>query len=267
MAVGGERPAAPALTTPVDRREARVDRAPSVVLDGVSVTYRVYEDRKPTLRKLVAGGFRARSYRSVEALRDVSLVAYPGEAVGVVGRNGSGKSTMLRALAGLLPVTAGAVYAQSAPMLLGVTAALQPELSGRRNVYLGGTALGMSRREIDRRIGEITAFAGLEDVLDLPLRAYSSGMAARLQFAIATAVVPDVLLVDEALAVGDIEFRRRSGDRIRRMVGNTGTVFLVSHDLTAVTDLCTRAIWIDGGRLVLDGVPQEVVAAYRRSVG
>lgn len=239
----------------------------AVVCDAVDVTYRIYADSRPSLRRMLAsGGIGAREYRAVEAVRDVSFVARQGEAIGVIGHNGSGKSTLLRAIAGLLPVSAGAVYAAATPVLLGVSAALQPELSGRRNVYLGGTALGISRARLDDAMDEIITFAGLEDFIDVPLRAYSSGMASRLQFSIATAITPDILMIDEALSVGDARFKKKSDARIRGMIDRAGTVFLVSHSLQAVSDVCSRVLWLDRGRLRGDGDPDEVIAAYERSV-
>jgi teichoic acid transport system ATP-binding protein len=254
--VAGER-------TQLEDRPQPVAADPAVVVDGLSVTYRVYEDsRRPTLQRSFTARFRPRPYRAIRAVQDVTAVIGRGEAVGVLGRNGSGKSTFLRAVAGLLPPDSGAVHARTTPLLLGVAAALQPNLSGRQNVLVGGTALGMRRRDLVVRTDEILAFAGLEDFADVPLRAYSSGMSARLQFAIATAVSPEVLLVDEALAVGDAEFRRRSADRIQELLAGAGTVFLVSHSLSTIRDICTRALWLDQGRLVLDGPVAEVSAAY-----
>lgn len=241
-------------------------RVPSVVCDDVSVTYRVYEDMKPTLRKFVAQRFRPRPYRAVEAVRGVSLTAYPGEAIGLIGRNGSGKSTLLRCIAGLLPPTHGSVRARSVPVLLGVSAALQQELSGRRNIFLGGTALGIPRKELEARFADIVEFAGLQDFIDMPMRAYSSGMKARLQFAIATAVTPEVLLVDETLAVGDAEFREKSEARIKEMLANAGTVFIVSHSLNTLRSVCSRAFWIEEGRIERQGNARRVIAAYKRDV-
>jgi len=245
---------------------AASDPEPSVVVDHVDVTYRIYEDSQPKLRKLFIGDRTHREYRAVEAIRDLTFVAEPGEAIGIVGHNGSGKSTLLRAIAGLVPVTGGAVYARSIPVLLGVAAALEPDISGRRNIYLGGTALGITREELDERFDEIVDFAGLWEFIDLPLRAYSSGMRSRLQFAIATAVTPEILMVDEALSTGDGEFKDRSDARIREMIGEAGTVFLVSHSLKSITDVCTRALWVDHGRLIADGDPLAVVGAYQNHV-
>lgn len=239
---------------------------PTVVADHVDVTYRVYADSQPKLRKLFVGDRHQGKYRAVEAVKDVSFIAHRGEAIGIVGHNGSGKSTLLRGIAGLVPLSGGNVWASSIPVLLGVAAALESDLSGRRNVFLGGTALGMKREELHTRFDEIVEFAGLEEFIDLPLRAYSSGMRSRLQFAIATAVTPEILMVDEALSAGDAEFKERSDARIREMIGAAGTVFLVSHSMKSVLDVCDRVLWFDHGRLVADGDPEAVVDGYQQHV-
>lgn len=237
---------------------------PAVVVRDLHVRYDVYSDgQRPTLRRLIARRFQPRPAQSVHAVRGVNFTVHQGEALGVIGPNGSGKSTMLRAISGLLPATSGEIYAQSTPVLLGVGAALHPELSGRRNVYLGGTALGMTRAEVDDGYDEIVAFAGLEGFMDLPLRTYSSGMAARLQFAVATAVVPDILMIDEALAVGDEDFRRRSRERMSEVLDSAGTVLLVSHGMASVKEICSRALWLEQGQIVRDGPADEVVDAYQ----
>lgn len=235
---------------------------PAVVADDVSVTFRVYEDRRPSLREVVANRFRPRPYREIRAVRNVSFVAHAGEAIGVVGHNGSGKSTLLTAMAGLLPVTSGTMSATAQPMLLGVTAALKPQLSGRRNIMLGGLALGMSRDELEERMDEILDFAGLLDFADIPLRMYSTGMRARLLFSVSTAVRPDILLIDEALSVGDRRFMKRTDQRIKELQAGAGTIFLVSHGTKPILDNCSRVLWLDQGRLVADGPAEEVVAAY-----
>jgi teichoic acid transport system ATP-binding protein len=237
--------------------------APTIVLDDVHVTYHVYEDRRPQLKDLVANGFKRPASRSIHAVRGVSFTAYEGEAIGVIGGNGAGKSTLFRAMAGLLPPTAGSVYARSQPSLLGVGAALQPQVSGRRNIQLGCLALGLSMDEIKERTGEIISFAGLEEFIDLPLRTYSSGMKARLHFAIATSVEPELLLIDEALSVGDAEFKHRSKQRIKELRAKAGSVFLVSHSLQSITSTCSRAIWMERGKVVADDDAETVVEAYR----
>lgn len=235
---------------------------PTVVCDHVDITYRVYEDRRPTLRSIVANRFKGRSYRAIEAVKDVSFTAYAGEAIGVIGSNGSGKSTLLRAIGGLLPVTDGQILVRGQPALLGVGAALQPKVSGRRNVILGGLALGLSRKEIEARFDEIVEFAGLEDAIDLPLRTYSSGMKARLQFAISSAVRPDILLIDEALAVGDKAFKERSQERMEELKADAGTIFLVSHSMGVIKNTCTRALWLEHGVIKADGAPRRVIKKY-----
>ena len=242
-------------------------RTPSIVVDDLHVVYRVYEDVRPTLRKLVARGFRPRPHVEVHALRGVSFVAHPGEAIGIIGRNGSGKSTLMSSLAGLLPAASGAVYAASQPVLLAVGAALQGELSGRRNILIGASALGIPRVEILAAMDDIIEFTGLQDSIDRPLKTYSSGMAARLQFGIASAVRPDILLIDEALATGDAEFARRSHARIQEVVAEAGTVFVVSHSSHAIASLTDRVIWIDAGKVQYDGPTDEGLRRYSEAVG
>lgn len=245
----------------------RFDRSTLVVVDDLHVTYEVYLDYRPTLRKIIANRFRPRQYREIRAVNGVSFTVRAGECIGIIGRNGSGKSTLLRAITGLLPAADGAVYARSVPVLLGVSAALVDVLPGRENIVLGGTALGMSREEVEDRHEEIVDFAGVRDFIDVPLRAYSSGMVARLAFSIATAVRPEILLIDEALSVGDAEFREKSQRRIQQLVDSAGAVFIVSHELGYIRDLCTRAIWLDEGQVMEDGDVEEVIRAYVEATG
>lgn len=234
----------------------------TVVLDDVHVVYRVYEDAQKRFFDVVKGQGRRRN-RLIRAVSGVSLVAQRGETIGLIGANGSGKSSLLAALAGLLPVESGQVYARSQPTLLGVGSALQPDVSGRRNVFLGGLALGMTRAQVSDRFDEIVRFAGVQEYIDLPLRAYSSGMKARLLFSVATALAPEILVIDEALAVGDEEFRSRSRMRIEELRKTAGTVFVVTHNLNHVLDTCTRVLWLHQGVLLADGPPDAVVAQYR----
>lgn len=236
---------------------------PSIVADSASMSYRIYEDKRPSLRELVARGFKGREFREIHAVRSVSLKAFPGDAIGVIGRNGSGKSTLLRGLAGLQPVQSGSVFASCEPVLLGVGAALQPAVSARRNVELGLLAMGMPPEDVRTRTSAVVKFAGVEDFIDLPLRAYSSGMRARLHFAIATATAPEILLIDEALAVGDEDFKDTSAKRIDELRRDAGTVFIVSHSMEAIRDMCNRAIWMDEGLVLADGAPNEVIGAYK----
>jgi len=241
---------------------------PTVVVDDLHVTYKVYATGKTakTQNKLLKRAPGMRRARDIHALRGVTFTAYEGEAIGVVGHNGSGKSTMLRAIAGLTPPSQGAIYADGEPTLLGVNAAMINELSGERNVILGGLALGMSIDEVRAKYDSIVDFSGIREFIDLPMRTYSSGMQARLKFAIAQSVSHRVLLIDEALAVGDAAFQQRSEARIRELRKEAGTVFLVSHSMKAITETCNRCLWIDHGLLKLDGPAKEVVAAYEASV-
>jgi teichoic acid transport system ATP-binding protein len=261
----------PSVTPPAQPEGSPVEvgdqRRPTVVVDGLHVKYRVYATGKAAKdrAKLLKRSPNLRRVREVHALRGVTFTAYEGEAIGVVGHNGSGKSTLLRAIAGLTPAAQGSIWADTNPTLLGVNAAMVNELSGERNVILGGLALGLEPADIRGRYDEIVEFSGIGDFIDLPMRTYSSGMQARLRFAIASAVSHRVLLIDEALAVGDKAFQQRSEQRIRELRTQAGTVFLVSHALHAVLETCNRALWIDHGTLKMDGPAADVVAAYEAS--
>lgn len=243
------------------------ERPATVVIDDLHITFRVLVGggTAPETRRLLKRGPRLRGVREVHAVRGISLVAREGDAIGVVGRNGSGKSTLMRAIAGMQTPTRGRVYAEGRPALLGVNAALIPELSGERNVVLGGLALGLSPRQVQERYQEIVDFADIGEFIDYPMRTYSSGMQARLRFAIATATTQRVLLIDEALATGDAEFRERSEERIREMRDRAGTVFLVTHTLAEIERSCNRCVWIDDGRLRMDGEVDAVLDAYREA--
>jgi teichoic acid transport system ATP-binding protein len=203
----------------------------------------------------------------VHAVKNVSFTVYQGETIGIIGTNGSGKSSLLRSVAGLTQPTNGAVYASARPVLLGVGAVLMPSLSGEKNIMLGGLAMGYSKKETAELAPAITEFAGLEEFIDLPMRTYSSGMSARLRFAIAASRNHDILIIDEALSVGDQQFRKRSEARMREMRDTAGTVFLVSHSIKSILDTCSRVIWLEKGVLKMDGDPLEVCKAYNRYTG
>jgi teichoic acid transport system ATP-binding protein len=257
------------------RKHKRLGR-PTMVVDDVHVRYRVFGARrmgtstqfKPSLYKRFferTSGLVG-SVSEVHAVRGVSFVARQGESIAIIGRNGAGKSTLLRALAGLMPYSEGAVYAKGQTALLGVNAALLPRLTGERNIMLGGLALGLSPSQIREKFDEIVEFSGIGDFVTLPMNAYSSGMASRLRFAISTAKVPDILMIDEALSTGDAEFQRKSRDKVLEVKEQAGTVFLVSHSSATVVAMCERALWLDRGLLVMDGPADEVVAAYKQSL-
>ncbi len=249
------------------------DPVPTVIVDDLNVVYRVWgaaprqggNSPVDALRR-IAKRESSPVRREVHAIRGVSFTSYRGDAIGLVGRNGSGKSTLLRAIAGLLPANSGTVYTDSQPSLLGVNAALMQGLTGERNIVLGCLAMGLTPAEVDAKFESIVEFAGIGDFVSLPMSTYSSGMAARLRFAIASAVTHDVMLIDEALATGDAEFQRRSEERIKELRGEAGTVYLVSHSLGVVRQTCNRAIWLDAGRIVADGEVHEVLDAYVASV-
>lgn len=241
------------------------DRKPIVVVDNLHVKYRTYTSGKAIKKRRDAEARRKRAVQEVHALKGVSFVAREGDAIGVIGSNGSGKSTLMRAITGLQGATDGAVYAGSRPALIGVNAALLNNLSGARNVELGALALGLSRKEAAEKFDDIVDFAGVREFIDLPMRTYSSGMAARLRFSIAMAREHQILLVDEALAVGDKNFRDRSRDRIKELIDHAGTVFLVSHSMGSIRETCNRVLWIEKGVLIMDGDPAEVTAAYEKS--
>lgn len=199
----------------------------------------------------------------VRALAGISFVARAGESIGIIGRNGSGKSTLLKVIAGLETPARGTVVAESQPVLLGVNAALLPDLSGEQNVRLGLLAMGKTPDEATRMTPEVVDLAGIGKSIYLPMRTYSSGMASRLRFAIAAAAEPDILLIDEALATGDAAFKERSEQRMASLRKKAGTVFLVSHAAQTIEEMCTRAIWLHNGQVVLDGSAYETAQKYR----
>ena len=231
---------------------------PMVVVDDLHIVYKVYGaggDRgtAATVLLRIIGRKTRGSIREVHAIRGMSFIAYRGDAIGVIGRNGSGKSTLLRAIAGLLPPEEGNVYTAGEASLLGVNAALLDDLTGERNVILGCLAMGMSKQEARDKYPSIVEFSGVGDFIDLPMKTYSSGMGSRLRFAIAASKSQDVLLIDEALATGDAEFRVKSHARISELRQDAGTVFLVAHNLEEVEMTCNRVIWMERGKIVKQG--------------
>jgi teichoic acid transport system ATP-binding protein len=242
------------------------DAEPTVVLDNAHLTYRVIGKRRgggaPAALRRVLLREEAPGQRAIHAVRGVSFTSYRGEAIGLIGPNGSGKSTLLRAIAGLMAPSEGAVWTRGQASLLGVSAAMMGAMSGDQNILLGCLAIGMTPAEIAEEYEAICEFADIGEFVHLPMNTYSSGMGARLRFAIAAARAPDILLIDEALATGDAKFRRRSEKRILELREQAGTVFLVSHGLGIIRDTCTRAIWLENGQIRLDGDANAVVDAY-----
>ncbi|WP_184616011.1 ABC transporter ATP-binding protein [Sphaerisporangium krabiense] len=243
--------------------------APTVIVDDLHIVYRVFGAASDSekgnaanaLMRIVRRQGRPQM-KEVHAVKGVTFIARHGDAIGIIGRNGSGKSTLLRAIAGLLPPHKGAVYTDGQPSLLGVNAALMKELTGERNIVLGCYAMGMTPAQVRERYDEIVEFSGIGEFVQFPMSTYSSGMGARLRFSIASAKTHNVLLIDEALATGDREFKRKSQERIQQMRDEAGTVFLVAHNLDVIEETCNRVIWLHKGKIKMDGDPATVLAAY-----
>jgi ABC-type polysaccharide/polyol phosphate transport system ATPase subunit len=240
---------------------------PMIQIEHVGVRYRVPHERIGTFKEYAIRWLQRRNDHSeFWALRDVTLQVYRGEVLGVVGRNGAGKSTLLKVISRVLHPTRGRIRVRGcvAP-LLELGAGFHPELTGRENVFLNGTLLGRSHREITQRFADVLEFAELSEFIDAPLRMYSSGMTARLGFAVATTWKPDVLLLDEILAVGDEAFQAKCRERIASFRESGTTILLVTHDLNLVQMLCQRTVWIDHGTVQCVGPSGDVARAYLRA--
>ena len=234
----------------------------AVVIDHVSKRYRLYHERNQSLKATVLRGRRAR-YDEFLALDDVSFEVRRGTAFGLIGENGSGKSTLLKCMARILRPDGGKIEARGkVSALLELGAGFHPELSGRENVYLNGAILGLTKKQLDARFDEIVDFSGIEPFIDSPVKNYSSGMYVRLGFAIAIHVDPDILLIDEVLAVGDAEFQRRCSDKISEFKEQGRTIVVVSHALPSIQSLCSEVALLDHGHLVRVGTAEEVIEGY-----
>ena len=240
---------------------------PIIVLEDVSVQYRVPKERIGTFKEYAIRALQRRlQFMQFLALKDVDLTIYRGEVFGIIGNNGAGKSTMLKVISRVLRPTRGrvALYGKIAP-LLELGAGFHPELSGRENVYLNGALLGYNQTEMDAVFESIVDFADLRDFIDAPVRTYSSGMYARLGFAVATAHMPEILIVDEILSVGDESFQKKSNDLMQDFQKQGATVLIVSHNLNKIQEMCQRVAWLNRGELKMLGDPAQVVQAYRES--
>src|SRR3954451_17700846 len=235
----------------------------------VSVTYRTSLERAPTFRStMLRLGRRQRIIREIQAIKNVSFGVPHGKVIGVVGANGAGKSTLMRAVAGILPPTSGRVEVNGrVSTLLSLGVGFNRKLTGRQNVVLGGLAAGLTRAELAEKYDEIVDFAELEEFMDMPMRTYSAGMYGRLAFAVAVTMHPDILIIDEALSVGDARFRRKSFRRMRQLCREDRTILLVSHALGSIEKLCDECIWLDKGELRMWDEPSAVVDAYTEFLG
>ena len=245
---------------------------PAIALENVSKRFRKvvlrtgYTTLKTSLTHLFTGHSTPAEY--VEALRDVSLSVPEGGTLGIIGRNGSGKSTLVRIIAGIYLPDRGRVLTRGrVSALIELGAGFHPEFTGRENVYINGIVLGLTKKEIRRRFDEIVWFAGLEEFIDSPVRTYSSGMYMRLGFSVAVHVDPDILLVDEVLAVGDEGFVRKCLEKMEEFKREGKTIVVAGHDLLLVERWCDAAIFLERGRIAAHGYPAEVVKAYRSSIG
>jgi ABC-type polysaccharide/polyol phosphate transport system ATPase subunit len=239
---------------------------PAISVEDVSVTYRTSLEKKPTFKStLVRMGRRERVVHEIEALKNVSLDVPQGSVIGIMGANGAGKSTLVRTMAGILPPTTGRIEVNGrVSTLLALGVGFNAELTGRQNVTLGGLAAGLTRDQLEEKYDEIVAFAELEEFMDLPMRTYSSGMYGRLGFSVAVNMEPDILLIDEALSVGDARFRKKSFRKMRQLCEQARTIVLVSHALGSINDLCDTAVWMHKGELKMQDEPQAVIDAYTK---
>jgi ABC-type polysaccharide/polyol phosphate transport system ATPase subunit len=241
-----------------------VSERTAISVEDVSVTYRTSLERAPTLKSTVLKlGRREKIVREIEAVKHVSFDVPHGEVLGIVGANGAGKSTLVRTVAGILPPSSGRVEVHGrVSTLLALGVGFNKKLSGRENVVLGGLAAGLKREQLAEKYDDIVKFAELQEFMDLPMRTYSSGMYGRLAFAVAVMMEPDILLIDEALSVGDARFRRKCARKMRELCSEDRTVVLVSHALGTIQELADQAIWMDHGQMRMWDEPETVVNAY-----
>ncbi|WP_260154878.1 ABC transporter ATP-binding protein [Curtobacterium sp. PhB137] len=232
----------------------------------MSKRFRMYHERNDSLKSMVMRGKKS-VHEDFWALKDVSFEVPHGTTFGLIGKNGSGKSTLLKCLAKILWPEEGSITARGKQAsLLEVGSGFHPELSGRENVFLNGSILGMSRKEVARKFDEIVSFSGVGHFIDQPVKNYSSGMYVRLGFSVAVAVTPDILVVDEVLAVGDATFQKRCREKFKEMKQDGRTVILVSHSMSTVKDMCDEVAWLNQGELKMIGKTDEIAKAYNATV-
>ena len=237
----------------------------AVSVQSIGLTYHTSIDKKPTFKARIKRFGRSGKFsRRVDAINDVSIDVHYGTVLGIIGSNGAGKSSLMRVIAGIIPPSKGRIEVYgSVSTLLALGVGFNASLTGRENVYLGGLAAGMSRAEIDEQFNEIADFSELGEAIDSPMRTYSSGMYARLAFSVAATVKPDILIIDEALSTGDARFKEKSLNRIKELRTEDRALILVSHALATIEDVCNEVIWLDKGKLMARGEPQQVINQYR----
>ena len=253
------------VSTSLDRDTASVERGAAIEVDGLSTSYRVRLDSpnlRTDLRRLLSR--RRDNVRVVPALRDVSFTVPKGSVLAVIGRNGAGKSTLLRVLAGILPPEEGRVVVRGRLTLLRPGIGMNPDLTGRQNIKLGGLAAGISEERLEELTDEIAEFAQLDEYIDFPLRTYSGGMTSRLGVAVAAYLDPEILLIDEALTGGDAAFQAHVAQRMADLCGEGRTIVLVTHGLSSVKRMGTEALWLHQGQVAAQGDPDDVVTRYMR---
>lgn len=237
-----------------------------IVVEHLSIKYNKSTERVDNIKEYIIRKIKGQmKFEEFWALKDISFSIGKGETVGIIGLNGSGKSTLLKVIAGVLRPAKGQTHVRGtvAP-LIELGAGFDPDLSARENIYLNGAVLGYNRKQMQGLFEEIVEFSELQDFLDVPVKNFSSGMQARLGFAIATAIIPDILIVDEVLGVGDYKFQRKCRERMQQIISSGATVLFVSHSIEQVKEICERAIWIDAGKIVMDGDVDEVCDSYMR---
>jgi ABC-type polysaccharide/polyol phosphate transport system ATPase subunit len=238
----------------------------AVVVDDVSKKFRMYHEHNNSLKAALMRG-RKSVHDDFWALNNVSFEVPAGSTFGLIGRNGSGKSTLLKCLARILQPESGTITANGRQAsLLEVGSGFHPELSGRENIFLNGSILGMSKKEVTSKFDEIVAFSGVEKFIDQPVKNYSSGMYVRLGFSVAVSVTPDILVVDEVLSVGDATFQKRCRNKFQEMKKSGQTIILVSHSMSTVESMCDQVAWLDSGTLRQTGPAKGVIAAYTATV-
>jgi ABC-2 type transport system ATP-binding protein/lipopolysaccharide transport system ATP-binding protein len=251
----------------VDVTPAEEPREVAITVRDVTKKFRLHNDRKTNIKELFSSRQRANRSEDFWALKGVSLEIPKGKTFGLVGHNGSGKSTLLKLVAGIHRPSSGTITASGrVSAMLELGAGFHPEMSGRDNIYLNGSILGMTRKQIDAAMDDIIDFSGLREFIDTPVKVYSSGMYVRLGFAIAVNLDPEILIIDEVIAVGDEEFQRRCFDHLYELRRKGVTIVLVTHSLSLVGDLCDEAAWLDGGTLKAVGPARDVVDAYLGAV-